>query len=358
MEDMKRIVALAERSSLAWLGLLAGLNLLFFMSFLIMALLAASKAQAQVPACTGIDLATEMQENDPAAFAKIAAEAAKVPNGKGLLWKLEKTGQKPSFLFGTMHMTDPRVTALPAAARNAFDGADTLVIETTGVLDKKAMMASLASDPELTMFTGKTTLSSLLSPKDAALVDKALEARGIPPASVARMKPWMLAAMLAVPECELARKSRGEPVLDISLAQQARAAGKAVEGVETVADQLRAMASLPLSFHVKGLVQTLQLGDRVNDLNETMIALYRQGEIGMIWPLLRAAVPEEPGDGDGYAAFEETMVTSRNKVMAEHALPILGQGNVFMAVGALHLPGAEGLVEDFRKAGYTVTVAD
>jgi uncharacterized protein YbaP (TraB family) len=52
------------------------------------------------------------------------------------------------------------------------------------------------------------------------------------------------------------------------------------------------------------------------------------------------------------------MVNSRNKVMAEHAAPILAKGNAFMAVGALHLPGPEGLVEGFRKAGYTVTAVN
>jgi uncharacterized protein YbaP (TraB family) len=355
---MKRIIALAERNSLAWLCLLAALNVLFFLSFLVVAMLAAGRANAETATCTGTDLATQMRRQDPAAFSKIEAEAARVPNGKGLLWKLEKPGERPSFLFGTMHMTDPRVTTLPPAAQKAFDDADALVIETTEVLDQKKMMASLASEPGLTMFTDKTTLSSLLSPKDAALVDKALDEHGIPPASVAKMKPWMLSAILALPQCEQTRKQSGEPVLDIALARKAQAAGKPVEGVETVADQLRAMASLPLSFHVKGLVDTLRLGPRINDLNETMIALYRQGEIGMIWPFFRAALPEDADDQAGYAAFEEKMVTSRNKVMAEHALPFLARGNVFMAVGALHLPGAEGLVEDFRRAGYTVTALD
>ena len=42
-------------------------------------------------------------------------------------------------------------------------------------------------------------------------------------------------------------------------------------------------------------------------------------------------------------------------VMAQRALPILAQGNAFMAVGALHLPGQEGLVRLLRNAGYTVT---
>ena len=54
-------------------------------------------------------------------IAAIRAEAAKVPNGKGLLWKIEKDG-RVSFLFGTMHMTDQRVTSLTPAAREAFDG--------------------------------------------------------------------------------------------------------------------------------------------------------------------------------------------------------------------------------------------
>ena len=95
---------------------------------------------------------------------KIEAEAAATPNGKGLLWKLEKPGEKPSFLFGTMHMTDPRVTTLPPAAQKAFDAAGTVIIETTDVLDQQKMMAAMLKEPDLMMFTDDTTLTSLLSP--------------------------------------------------------------------------------------------------------------------------------------------------------------------------------------------------
>jgi uncharacterized protein YbaP (TraB family) len=208
------------------------------------------------------------------------------------------------------------------------------------------------------MFTDNTTLSSLLSPQDAAALDKGLDARGIPPATVAKMKPWILSAMMALPACEVARQSAGEPVLDVKLASDAKASGKDVEGLETAVDQLRAMASLPLEFHMKSLVETMKLGDKVNDVNETMIVLYQRGEVGMFWPLFKAVLPDSADDKAGYAAFEQTMITSRNKVMAAHAGPILAKGNVFMAVGAMHLPGPEGLVEDFRKAGYTVTAVN
>ena len=353
---MKRVIAVADRAALISLKLLVALNVLFFLSFLAALLFAAGRAHAEIPTCTGADMLSALQKDDPATYRKIEAEAAATPNGKGLLWKLERPGEKPSFLFGTMHMTDPRVTALPPAAQTAYDAAGTIVIETTDVLDKQKMMAAMLKEPDLMMFTDNTTLSSLLSPDDAAAMNSALDARGIPPLTVAKMKPWLLSAMLALPACELARQSGGAPVLDVKLAEGAKASGKPVEGLETAASQLRAMASLPLAFHMKGLVDTVKLGDKVNDVNETMIVLYQRGETGMFWPLFRAVLPDAKGDqASSYAAFEETMITSRNKVMVDHAEPILAKGNAFMAVGALHLPGPDGLVEDFRKAGYTVT---
>ena len=70
----------------------------------------------------------------------------------------------------------------------------------------------------------------------------------------------MLSALVALPVCEMARKAAGAPVLDVKLAKDAQAAGKKLEGLETITDQLRAMASLPMEFHLKGLVDTLKLG--------------------------------------------------------------------------------------------------
>ncbi len=136
---MKRVIAIADRTALASLRLLVALNVLFFLSFLIIALLAAGKARAETPACAGVDMLSALRKDDPVTYRKIETEAAATPNGKGLLWKLEKAGERPSFLFGTMHMSDPRVTTLPPAAQKAFDAADTIVIETTEVLDQQKM---------------------------------------------------------------------------------------------------------------------------------------------------------------------------------------------------------------------------
>ena len=151
-----------------------------------------------MPVCTGNDMMAELAAKDAALLARIEQEAAATPNGKGLLWKIETEGSAPSYLFGTMHMTDPRVTALTPKAQQAYDAAGTVVIETTEVLDEAKMMASLAREPDLMMFTDGTTLPSLLSPEDAKAMEAGLAARGIPLTSVLKMKPWMLSALLAL----------------------------------------------------------------------------------------------------------------------------------------------------------------
>jgi uncharacterized protein YbaP (TraB family) len=349
----RRIFAPRSFSGLA-LRLLAAVNVLFALGFLA-TLLLVSQARAEVAACTGRDLLAQIETGQPDTYARLQAEAAAVPNGAGLLWKVEKPGVEPSWLFGTMHLTDPRVTDLTEAARTAYESAGTVVIETTDILDQSKMMAAMIERPDLMMYTDGTTLTSGLPPEKARIIEDALSARGIPPASVARMKPWMLAATLSIPACETARKAAGLPILDVKLAEDAKADGKPVEGLETMIGQLDAMASLPLDMHIDGLIATLDLGDRIRDIFETMIVLYERENVGMIWPLFRAVLPE--GDADAYAAFETVMIDTRNATMRDRAIPLLDAGSAFIAVGALHLPGERGLVEMLRKAGYTVTPA-
>src|SRR5690606_17387320 len=122
------------------LKLVVALNLVFLLAFLIMVAMATSRARAEIPACTGINLLEGLEQDDPALLASIRSEAARTPNGSGLLWKIEKEGIAPSYLFGTMHMTDPRVTSLTSDAQSAFDSSSTVVIETTEVLDQSAML--------------------------------------------------------------------------------------------------------------------------------------------------------------------------------------------------------------------------
>jgi uncharacterized protein len=339
------------------LRVIALANSLFFAGFLVILIAASSKANAADVVCTGTNLVAAMQKDDPAAYAKLEDEAAANINSGARLWKIEKGGLKPSYLFGTMHMTDPRVIDLTPEAKAAFDGAGAVVIESTDVLDEKAAAKTMLAQPGMIMFTDQTTLTSLLSKDDADKLNKGLTARGMPLVTVNKMRPWMIASMISLPACEMRRKKAGAPFLDIKLARDAEAAGKKIDGLETIAEQLNAMNSVPLDLQMKSLVETVALGAKMDDVMETMIALYSEGRAGLIMPFLKglSAQGMTSMDEKSYGDFEEIMVKARNKVMAERAGNILAEGNAFIAVGALHLPGDKGLVELFRQAGYTMT---
>ena len=352
--------AMADRFADTALKLIAAFNVALVALLFLTIAIAGARAQDTVqddtlPACTGVNLLDELAQTDPNQHAQILADGAQVINGDAVLFRLEKPGAEPSWLFGTMHMTDPRVIALPAHAQRAFAAADTVAIETTEILDPQDAQMALLSRPELTMFLDDRRISDFLNEDDAAVLKAGLAERGMQLALVDRMKPWLVAGMIALPECETARKQAGATILDIQLARDAEAAGKQLIGLETIVEQLDAMASLPMDFHVRGLVETVALGDHIDDVIETMITLYDEGRIGLVWPVLRAMTPETDGEDGGYAAFEETMVNARNRTMAERALPLLENGGAFIAVGALHLPGEDGLARLFEDEGYTVT---
>ncbi len=324
---------------------------------LFVALFTLSPARAETLTCAGRNILTELAAK-PDKKKQVEAEAAAIPNGRGILWKIEKQGVSPSYLMGTMHLTDPRVLDMPKGAKPAFDAAKTVIVESTEVLDEKKAAAVLLSHPDLTMFTDQTTISSLLPKDETDRLEAGLKSRGIALSAVQKMKPWIIASFVSLPACEMARKAGGGSFLDKKLAEDALASGKSLEGLETAMEQLNAMADIPMKVHLQSLIETLELGSRMDDITATMIDLYVEGNIGMIVPTLKYAAEDKLGETSDYADFEQRVIIDRNHVMADRATPILSRGQAFMAVGALHLPGKEGVIELLRAKGFTVTAAN
>lgn len=350
----------ASRLDRAASGLTYALILIHFLALISIAfILLSPPARAEDAACGARDLVGDLEKSDPAAYEKLKAEGEKIKNSTHRFWKLEKPGQRTDWLLGTMHVADPRVTELPPEAKTAYDGAKTLILESNEILDQKKASLKLFATPGLMMFTDDKTLIDYLSPDDQKVLEKALMGRGIPLGSVIKMKPYILTSMVALSTCEISRKSQGIPFLDVKLALDAKAAGKDVKGVETLQEQLEAMASMPIEFHVRSLMSTVRYPDYTRDMMETTLRLYLRGQIGLIFPAGAYFAPEKKAsDFKDMNEFENRLITTRNHHMADRADPMLAKGDVFMAVGALHLIGDQGLVELFRQKGYTVTPVD
>ena len=354
---MKNTVSLTrflDRNADRILLIASGLMVVFFVSFLLV-LAEASNARAQTSVkCQGTDLIALYAKEDPEKLAKLRNDADKIINGESTFWKIAKDGTQPSYLLGTMHMADARIANLDGARKTAFDASETVIIENVEALDQGQASAALMQHKDLTLYTDGTTLSERLDADTLEKLKAATQERGIPFSVAQIMRPWLIATSVAVPACELASKQSGDPVLDGVIAAEAKADGKTLIGLETVGEQFSAMAGLPEEFHLEALRETLNMGDLAEDVIETMKLLYLNGEIGMIQPLTKVVSPSTSGSKD-FDDFNTRLITDRNHVMADRALPYLEKGNVFMAVGALHLPGEKGLVNAFRKAGYSLT---
>jgi uncharacterized protein YbaP (TraB family) len=128
-----------------------------------------------------------------------------------------------------------------------------------------------------------------------------------------------------------------------------------VSGLESLEQQFRAMADVPEADQVEMLKASLRSYDRIADVVETTVQLYLARQLGAVWPFQLALAERSGVPREAFTAAEQSLVFSRNLGMRDKALEPLAEGGVLIAVGALHLPGKQGLVALLREAGYTLT---
>src|SRR6185295_5292896 len=79
------------------------------------------------PACSGTNMLDELQGTE--VHARILAGAGAQENADALLWKIEQGDKPASYLFGTVHLTDERLSAHSPVLKAAFAGSRRLVLE-------------------------------------------------------------------------------------------------------------------------------------------------------------------------------------------------------------------------------------
>jgi uncharacterized protein YbaP (TraB family) len=258
----------------------------------------------------------------------------------GLLWELSKPGIEPAYLFGTIHSEDPEVLQLPQAVQQAIDRCNTVVLEM--LLDAEAMMYSSTA---MLMMDGRM-LSDIIGKPLFRQTASAIRSRGIQELVLERMKPWAAAVILSMPASETGL------VLDMMLYQSALEQGKSVHGLETVEEQLNVFEALPEKDQVLLLQDAVENFPELDALHAELLDAYKQRDLAGLMALNEAAM--QAGDQQLADEFQQHLVVDRNHRMSDRMQVYLRQGKVFIAVGALHLPGEEGLLNLLEQQGFTV----
>jgi len=275
-------------------------------------------------------------------FLQASPVLAEADRQRGLLWEVSQPGQPASYLFGTIHSGDPAVLELPLPVQQAFTAAGRVVLEI--LLDQDALLSS-----SRIMLLGEGRLLSDITGRDLfEKASRAIQTRGIPEIVLERMKPWAAAVTLSMPA-----PGTGE-VLDMLLYQQALRAGKPVYGLESIHEQLAVFDDMPESDQLVLLRDAVENFQEIDAMQRELLDAWLQRDLGTLLAINAAAM--ETGDRELAAEFQDRLITGRNRLMAERLQPYLQEGNAFVAIGALHLPGESGLLNLLEQRGYTIRV--
>lgn len=288
-------------------------------------------------------------EDAPAPAATQAApatETARVP----MLWEVDT--QPKIYLFGTIHLGDPRVLAHPPVVQKALDRSQALYTEIAIEPETMMKMAQMARLPE------GQSLKEILPPALREKVRGLLAAKGLPEPmldALDRFQIWALFLQLQrldVPPEMLAK------ALDSELYTEAMESGKTVGGIEKLEEQIGIFASLTQEEQIRLLDESVKAILKAREAGvqpvQQMIELYLKGDAES---LMKAMMAEMDKDDPLSNKLMKMMLDDRNVRMVRRMLQI-GQERpdetMFVAVGTGHYPGAMGILELLRTTGFRV----
>ena len=268
------------------------------------------------------------------------------PFDKGRLWKVTREGAPPSYIFGTMHSKDPRILHLPGAIMQAFNSANTAVFETS--LKNEDMARSQA----MMLLPQGQSLRAKIGPERFKKLSEIAAPYGLDAQTLNRVKIWAAAAIISQPPPALNGNAPKMALLDKELEKSAMNAGKTVIALETNKEQLNVFDSTPEEVQLEYLDQTILEHARLDEELETITSYYLSGNTGWIACDLEETLATA-SEGLNYMMTIK-LVDDRNRRMVERMLPTLEQGNAFVGIGALHLPGENGILALLQAKGYSI----
>ncbi len=281
------------------------------------------------------------------AFALATAGAGAAETGepftRGLLFRVDAPGKPPSWVFGTVHSNDPRVTALPEAVSDALAKSRRLAPEI------HLSPSELSEFFEAAQFDDGRRLADYFDPDALGAIRASLGMRAPPPEVFDRLKPWAVLLLLAKPADAGVAPTLDEVVIDA--AQRRR---MAIIGLELPDEQIAALDTIPLASQVALVRWALARHGELATENEAVLAAWLARDLAGLAALAAAPGRDDPALAAHLAQLTKHLVVNRSVQMAHRLFLPLRGGRVFVAVGALHLYGRDGLLALIRAQGYRV----
>ena len=274
----------------------------------------------------------------------VTAFAQKRDETNTLLWKISGNGlEKPSYLFGTIHMLCADDAVLSPKMKDAIKECNEVYFEVD--MDNLFEMFGVVGKMKM---KGDTTLKELLSEEDYKKVKEYFEKKGsmLPFSMLETFKPILAASTLESGSLPCDNTAMMEQVI----MKEAKQYNKKIKGLETMAYQAGVLDSIPYKLQAQQLVTYIDsatTGDKEDKQLQEMFKAYKDQDLKKLEELMVET-------DAAMASFTDVMLYHRNQNWVRKLKDLLPQKSLLIAVGAGHLPGEKGVISLLRKEGYKV----
>lgn len=280
----------------------------------------------------------------PAHASQVAGKTGHVP----MLWKVSD-GDNTLYLLGSFHLLRKDDLPLSADVDAAMDDAKTTMFETDVLSFKSPEVAAKAQKYQ--QIEAGATLSGILPEATRAKLDALLKAGGGSLSQVDGVDVWALSIGMQLGAMNALGFS-GDYGPDHVLSERADREGKPRLSLESIDDELRTLDAQPANEQILGLQKFLDNPKLAIERAMQMHGDWMRGDVdGLSRDYLQQIQTETP------VTYRQLVVERNNAWLPKLKARLDAHGagdNTLAVVGALHLIGQDGLVEQLRAAGYRV----
>jgi uncharacterized protein YbaP (TraB family) len=252
-----------------------------------------------------------------------------------LLWEISGNGlDRKSYLYGTLHVAPAKEFYLNPNVQSVMKNCDVLALEI--VVNLKD---AIAIAPMMVLENGKN-IQDYLNPQEfARFRDYCLNTIKMKEKKFKRyyrLKPFFISSDLLIQQLGKIKKVEKE------LEKIAKKNKMSVMGLETIEFQMQTINTMSVEDGYKQLMR--DLGNEMTEFRR-LLSEYKKENLLALLDMMAKSEAETPG-------FTEAFLNIRNRNWIPVIEKIIKDKAVFVAVGAAHLPGEEGVINLLKKQGY------
>lgn len=256
-----------------------------------------------------------------------------------VFWEISGNGlKKPSYLFGTMHVSSKLAFHLSDSFYTAIQNVDAVALELNTDTWQKNMVYL---DNVKLNYNGyiRPAGNDYLNESSFRINDYDDELKAALSSQPAVVNNLLYRSYKTKEDFE------EDTFLDLYIYQTGKKLGKRSTGVENYFETERLILEAYADMANEKVKKNIDTdGESMRDIGEKIQDAYKRGDLDMMDSL--SILTERS------AAFNEKFLYRRNEIQASSIDTILKKSSLFVGVGAAHLPGKRGVIELLRKMGY------